>query len=91
MNISVLLLLVLGTSMVMTAVFLINAIRKNFQTGQNFRIELMDAIKSMRFGKMLKKNNVSPQQFLHNHPITGIETQLKKCRACIKTLNVMTF
>ena len=72
MTVSILLLLVLGVTMLMTAVLLINAIRKNFHVGQSFRVYLMEKIESIRFGSMLIKHNVDPQQFLHNRSIFNI-------------------
>ena len=72
MTVSILLLFVLSMAILMTAVLLIKAIRKNFHVGQSFRVKLMEKIESVRFGRMLIKHNVDPQQFLHNRSIFNI-------------------
>jgi len=85
MTVSILLLLILSVAILMTAVLLIIAIRKNFHVGQSFRVQLMEKIESIRFGRMLIKHNVNLQQFLHDRPTSNIESQIRNCYVCDKT------
>jgi hypothetical protein len=85
MNVSVLLLLALAISMLMTAVLLLVSIRKNFLKGQSFREQIMEKIESLRFGQMLKKHNVNPQQLVHNTTISKLEMQIRNCGSCLQT------
>ena len=85
MNYSILLLFVLSLSLSLTAAFLLLSIRKNFMQGQSFRIEFLDRIEATRFGKMLRKHNLDPQELVHTQPLAGIENQLRNCRDCLKT------
>ena len=85
MNLSILLLLALGVSMLMLAVLLFISIRKNFQTGQSIRAQIMEKIESLRFGQMLTKHNVNSQELVSKTPIREIETQIRNCDACTQT------
>jgi len=69
----------------MTAAFLLISIRKNFIQGQSFRIEFLDRIEVTRFGQMLRKHHVDPQQLVCEQPISEIVNQIKTCRDCEKT------
>ena len=84
MNASVILPLGFGISMFMIAVLLFNAIRKNFQFGQLLRKQILEKIESLRFGSMLRKHNVNPQEYLHNRPLSSIESEIKNCFSCMK-------
>jgi hypothetical protein len=53
--------------------------------GQSFRIEFLARIEATRFGKMLRKHNVDPQELVHTQSISGIVNQIKNCRDCVKT------
>jgi hypothetical protein len=53
--------------------------------GQSFRIEFLDRIEATRFGKMLRKHNVDPQELVHTQSISGIVNQLRNCQDCVKT------
>lgn len=53
--------------------------------GQSFRIEFLDRIEATRFGKMLRKHNVDPQEFVHTQSISEVVNQIRNCRDCVKT------
>lgn len=53
--------------------------------GQSFRIEFLDSIEATRFGKMLRKHNLEPQELVHTQHLAGIKDQLKNCQSCVKT------
>ena len=71
--------------MLVTAVLLFISIRKNFLTGQSIRVQIMEKIESLRFGQMLTKHNVDPQELVSKTPIREIETQIRNCNACTQT------
>ncbi len=85
MNYSTFLLFAISLSLFITAAFLMISIRKNFMHGQSFRIEFLDRIEATRFGQMLRKHNVDPQELVHTQPISGIVNQIRNCRDCVKT------
>ncbi|MBL1143113.1 MAG: hypothetical protein HND53_13890 [Proteobacteria bacterium] len=85
MNIVALLLFVMGLSMAVTATSLLISIRRNFLVGKSNQIEYLDKIEPVRFGRLLKKDDVNPQNLLHNKRITNIETQMSNCHACTRT------
>ena len=85
MNYSNLLLFALSLSLCFTAAFLLFSVRKNFINGQSFRIAFLDRVEAARFGKMLRKHNVDPQELVHAQQLAGIKNQLRKCGDCVKT------
>lgn len=80
-----LLLFILSLSLFTTAASLILSIRNNFIQGQSLRNEFLHRIETVRFGKMLRKHNLIPQELLHTKPLAGIEDQIINCQECVKT------
>jgi hypothetical protein len=83
---SALLLLVVFSSMAIIAILLVNALISNYRTGQEVRNELAKRIELLPFGKMLKSHNVELPKFLHKIPLTEIESEIKVCQSCSKTV-----
>ena len=54
--------------------------------GLSFRIEFLGRIEATRFGKMLRKHNLDPQELVNSQPLAGIENQLRNCQDCVKTI-----
>ncbi len=53
--------------------------------GQSFRIAFLNKIEAARFGKMLRKHNLDPQELVYTQQLAGIKDQLKNCQGCVKT------
>jgi hypothetical protein len=72
--------------MVVTAIFLVNALRNNFQSGQEVRKQIARRIEQLPFGKMLKRHKVDTIKFLYQIPLTEVESEIRVCQSCIKTV-----
>jgi hypothetical protein len=84
--ISILWLIVLGLSMLFTTFLLVISLKRNYQTGQLVRKQLADKINQLPMGKMLEKHGIEPSSFLHKVSLTDIESEIRLCHSCNKTV-----
>lgn len=83
---SALLLIAIALSMVITAILLVNALKNNFQTGELVRNQIAQTIDQLPFGQMLGKHGVDIPGFLHKVPLTEIDSEIRSCQSCTKTV-----
>lgn len=62
------------------------AITSNLRQGERFRQQLGERLDRLRLPGALRRFGIDPARYLHSQPITTIEDQMRKCRACEQTV-----
>ena len=75
-------LLLITVILVFAFVGLIGIINTNFRAGQRLRAALLERIKLLRLGRMLKRCGIDTETFLHGAVFHEIETSIRDCEGC---------
>lgn len=77
-------LLLITVILFFALVGLIGIINTNFRAGQRLRAALLERIKLLRLGRMLKRRGIDTATFLHEAGFHDIETNIRNCESCGK-------
>ncbi len=80
--ISIIAMILLGAFVMLTALYLAVAIRKNIRVGQQFRKNFAIKLTAYRLHKMLSALGITQDEYLHQQPITKIMQNMENCQQC---------
>ena len=73
------------TLLVLTGLSLFTAIHGNYRRANELRRQFGQRIQLIPLFRMLRKQNVSMEQWLHRAPLSTVEKAVRQCESCVKT------